>query len=206
VSEEPTNAGTDAGEKPTTEGPKPIYSQVDLDNILSKRTATLEKAITEKVKAQLAEQQKQAELSELERERNARQKAEERAAQLEREHRLTSRRLDVTQLAAGKVPSLYIREVIQQTADEDIEPASIVAKAQELAKADGWTPASEGPAPKRFGPTHGAPRDQGSPFAGKTKEQVQHELRMLARTDPKKAKESEKEYYAFLRTEPARSP
>lgn len=184
---------------------KPLYTQKDFDSILAKKEAGILKRVTEQVSAQLAKEKADAEMSELEKERRARSEAEAARESLQKENRLLSRRMDVDRVTAGKVPSLYVREAINQTADDqEIDAAAIAARAAELAKADGWNAEQpKGTEPRRVGPTHGAPRDTGSPFAGKHKEQIQHELRQLARSDPKQAKAMEAEYMKFLRDERA---
>lgn len=200
MTEEATGTtGTAEEAKPATgTAPQPIYTQADVDNLLSKKEAGIVKRVTAELTTKMAEEKAKSEMTELERVKTEYGTARSELDQLRRENRLLARRSEVDRLTAGKAPALYVKEAINATADDsEIDAQAIAAKAIELAKADGWN--ADAPAKGVVGPTKGAPRETGGPFDGKSKEQVQAELRQLARTNPREGKRMALEYDAHLR-------
>lgn len=122
-------AGTTQEAAPAAAEQKPAlkYSQADLDNITEKVRQSTEA----KIKADLEQQRKDAELSEVEKLRK--QLADEAAARADVASKLTRReRMDAVKEVAGNVPNLYVQAAMDAAGDAEFDAEKVATRAREL--------------------------------------------------------------------------
>lgn len=142
--------GNNAGNKDKS------FTQEDMDKLASKvraeEKAKTDKAIEERVKAAMAEYDRQAKLTQEEREKEARAKQEKELAERESKITLRERKLEAaSQLSEKGVPTEFVDYVVDIDASKMKDRIDNFAKAYTKAVEKGVTDKLKGTPPKDFG-------------------------------------------------------
>ena len=147
---------TGSGNEGENAGNNKSFTQEDMDKLASKvraeEKAKADKATEEKVKAAMAEYERQAKLTQEEREKEARSKREKELADRESKITLRERKLEAAaQLSEKGVPMEFVDYVVDLDSEKMKDKIDNFAKVYSKAVESGITEKLKGTPPKDFG-------------------------------------------------------